>query len=92
MKNLAIFYGGKSAEHDISIITAIQVMQNLDKSKYNIVPIYIDKNNKWISPKDYVNINIYAKNNVKGIDLVVGFFNGNLIKKSAFKFKEYKTT
>lgn len=39
MKNIAVFYGGKSTEHDISIITAIQVMNNLDK-KYKIVPIY----------------------------------------------------
>ena len=43
MKNLAIFYGSKSSEHDISIITAIQVMKNCDKKKYNIIPVYIQK-------------------------------------------------
>ena len=41
----AVFYGGKSAEHDISIITSMQVINNLDKTKYNVIPVYIRKNN-----------------------------------------------
>jgi len=61
MKNLAIFYGGKSAEHDISIITALQVLNNLDKQKYNIVPVYISNINTWHVLKDYEKINIYVK-------------------------------
>ena len=60
MLNLAIFYGGKSAEHDISIITAIQVMNNISKNKYKIFPIYITQNNSWEMPEDFLNVNIYA--------------------------------
>ncbi len=41
MKTIAIFYGGRSYEHDISIITAIQVMTYLDAKKYKIVPVYM---------------------------------------------------
>ena len=90
MKNLAIFYGGKSSEHDISIITAIQVMKNLDKRKYNIFPVYITQNNSWLMLKKYLDINIYANKNFKGSELVTGFFNGSLMKKNILGFKTLK--
>ena len=61
MKNLAIFYGAKSSEHDISIITALQVMNNLNKEKYNIVPVYIHNDNSWYVLDDYKNMNNYEK-------------------------------
>ncbi|MBE7082429.1 MAG: D-alanine--D-alanine ligase [Clostridiales bacterium] len=83
METLAIFYGGKSAEHDISIITAQQVMAVLDKTKYKIVPIYIDKNNNWHVVKDYENMNIYANQNFKSIKLATGFKDKWIIKKKS---------
>ena len=43
---LGVFFGGKSVEHEVSIITAIQAIENLNKEKYDIIPIYITKNNK----------------------------------------------
>ena len=88
MKNLAIFYGGKSSEHDISIITAIQVMRSLDKNKYKIFPIYITKNNSWIIPNDHLSIYNYANNKVGGINIVGGFFDKFIVKKSRFGFKK----
>lgn len=52
MKNIMVFFGGKSCEHDISIITGIQVVNSLDIIKYNVFPIYIGKSGKWFfSPK-----------------------------------------
>lgn len=90
MKNLAIFYGGKSVEHDISIITAIQVMNNLDKTKYNIIPIYISEFNNWYILDDYLNLNNYSNKNYKGIKLVTGFFDGYVLRKNHFGFKKYK--
>ena len=41
--NVAVVFGGKSTEHDISIISAHQAIENMDKEKYNVIPIYIDK-------------------------------------------------
>ena len=90
MKNLAIFYGGKSAEHDISIITAIQVMNNLDKKKYKILPIYINKIGSWWLVKNYRNMNIYTKNKKAGKKIANGFFNKNIIVSSIFGIKKYK--
>ena len=46
-KNLAVIFGGRTVEHDISIITANQLMHSVDTSKYNVIPIYIDRDGKW---------------------------------------------
>ena len=46
-KNLAVTFGGRTVEHDISIITANQLMNSADKEKYNIIPIYIDRDGFW---------------------------------------------
>ena len=40
MKNLAVIYGGNSCERDISIITAMQALENVDRKKYNVFPIF----------------------------------------------------
>jgi len=45
--NVAVFFGGKTCEHDISIISALQLMDNADSSKYNIVPVYISREGLW---------------------------------------------
>ena len=34
MKNIAVFFGGKTVEHDVSIVTAQQLIQNINKEKY----------------------------------------------------------
>ena len=44
---VGVIFGGKSVEHEVSIISAIQVMDNIDTDKYDIVPIYISKELEW---------------------------------------------
>ena len=44
---LAILFGERSYEHEISIITAQQFLEALDLSKHNAIPIYIDKDGIW---------------------------------------------
>ena len=46
---VAVLFGGRSAEHEISIITALEVMQALDSSRYYIVPVYVDPKGEWYS-------------------------------------------
>ena len=69
--NIGVIFGGKSVEHEISIISAIEAMANFDDNKYKVIPIYIDKDNTWYTGehlKDilhYRDINLvkrYAKN------------------------------
>ena len=40
---LGVFFGGKSVEHEVSIITTLQAIENMNREKYDIVPIYIAK-------------------------------------------------
>lgn len=44
---LGVIFGGMSTEHDVSITSGTSVIKNLDKEKYEIYPIYIDKKGKW---------------------------------------------
>lgn len=48
-RNLAVVFGGKSVEHDVSIITGQQLMDNADPDKYNVIPIYISRAGKWFT-------------------------------------------
>lgn len=44
---IAVLMGGKSSEHEISLLSGQQVVTNLDQKKYEIVPIVISKNGNW---------------------------------------------
>ena len=41
--NVAVFFGGDSVEHEVSIISAVQAMTHLNKEKYNVIPVYLSK-------------------------------------------------
>lgn len=43
---IGVLFGGKSVEHEVSIISGIQALNNIDKEKYDAIPIYITKNNE----------------------------------------------
>lgn len=47
-KKIHLLYGGKSAEHDVSVRTAFAVIQALNFDKYEVTPIYITKEGKWL--------------------------------------------
>lgn len=44
---LGVIFGGMSTENEVSCISGVSVIKNLNKDKYDIFPIYIDKNGKW---------------------------------------------
>ena len=71
-KNLAVTFGGRTVEHDISIITANQLMNSADRDKYNIIPIYIDRDGKWYTGEKLFDVGYYKKfdPNVKGVQRV----------------------
>ncbi len=56
---LGVLFGGKSVEHEVSIITAIQAIENIDKNKYDVIPIYIAKDNKMYCGSHIGDINQY---------------------------------
>ena len=56
---VGVIFGGKSVEHEISIISAIQAMQSLNKEKYDVIPIYITKNNEFYTGTRIGDIDAY---------------------------------
>ena len=59
MKTIGIIYGGISTEHDISIMSAKSVISNLNKEKYKIKELYINKYGKWFEIIDGKKEEIY---------------------------------
>ncbi|MDO5771763.1 MAG: D-alanine--D-alanine ligase family protein [Bacteroidales bacterium] len=45
--NIGVFFGGRSTEHEISVISASQAMHAINRDKYDVTPIYISKQGKW---------------------------------------------
>ena len=48
LKNIYVIYGGISLEHDVSLLSATNIINNLDRKKYNVYPVYVDRKGKWI--------------------------------------------
>jgi D-alanine-D-alanine ligase len=46
---LAVIFGSRSVEHEVSVLTAQQIMAAADPDKYEIVPIYITKQGEWLT-------------------------------------------
>ena len=48
MKNIGVFFGSRSPEHDVSIITGQLIIAGLKGMGYNVIPVYISKNGRWL--------------------------------------------
>lgn len=57
--HIGVFFGGKATEHEVSVISALQAIENMDKEKYEIVPIYISKEERFYTGPNLVDINNY---------------------------------
>ena len=76
---VGIIFGGETVEHEVSIISALQAIKNIDEDKYEVVPIYIDKNRNWYTGMELLNIENYKNSN---------FLFKNIIPVSLCKFKD----
>lgn len=61
---VGVIFGGKSVEHEVSIISAIQAMNKMDGEKYEVFPIYITKDGKWYTGEILKDIEIYQDMNL----------------------------
>ncbi|MFL6375821.1 MAG: D-alanine--D-alanine ligase family protein [Pyrinomonadaceae bacterium] len=53
-KTIAVIFGGRSGEHEISVRSARTVIENIDRDKYDVVPIAIMPDGQWLSPAESV--------------------------------------
>lgn len=49
---VAVLYGGRSGEHEVSLVSATNVIQHLDRSRFEVIPIGIDKTGAWFLGDD----------------------------------------
>lgn len=81
MKNVGILFGGRSVEHEVSVITAMQIIENIDKTKFNPVPIYINKNGEWLVSESFLRFESFKNEkfeNAKKIIMSPNYKDGNL--------------
>ena len=56
---VGVIFGGATVEHEVSIISAIQAIENMNRDKYEVIPIYIDKDRQWYTGKLLTDISLY---------------------------------
>ncbi len=91
---VAVVYGGRSVEHEVSIISALQAVKNLNAAKYEPVPLYITKEGVWYTGEALLDLSAYRDVNSllakcqkvifhpnRGAYLVTGAMSGGLFKK-----------
>lgn len=75
MKNIAVFFGGVSVEHDVSVITGVLTCNSLDKKVYKVYPVYVDENAEWFTGEilfDPDAFNALDKKKLKRVTLIGG--------------------
>lgn len=88
---VGVMFGGKSVEHEISIISAIQAIGHLNKEKYDVIPIYITKNNEFYigekvgDIKSYTDINTLLKESQR----VIMMNEGGKVKLIRYPMKKF---
>ncbi len=55
-KKLAVIFGSRSVEHDVSIVTGVQLGENIDRETYDVLPVYIDRTGEWFTGEKLWNI------------------------------------
>ena len=88
MKNILVFYGGKSCEHDVSIITGVLTLNSLDKNLYNPIPVYLSHSGEWFTGDSLFDVSFYknfSEKPLKKVTLLSGdsslYIKGKKLKK-----------
>ena len=58
---VGVLYGGKTTEHEVSIITAVQAMGFLNTDKYEVIPMYLTKENEMYTGAPLKEMDVYKE-------------------------------
>ncbi|MFH0766039.1 MAG: D-alanine--D-alanine ligase [Calditrichota bacterium] len=58
---LGIIFGGRSVEHEVSILTGHQVLEAIDRSRYEVVPVYLARDNAWFIGEALQNLDFFRQ-------------------------------
>lgn len=67
-KTIAVIFGGRSVEHDVSIVTAHQIMSALPADRYQVAPVYIARDGRWFTGDKLARLDAFQQDNVSGRD------------------------
>ncbi len=70
MKSILVLFGGVSAEKDISVITGVMTANNIDDSKYAVIPVYIDKTGLWYTSNLLLDVAFYQNIEIEKLQRV----------------------
>jgi D-alanine-D-alanine ligase len=56
---VAVLFGGRSVEHDVSVVTGHQIMRAFDSARYEVVPVYITRDGRWYTGEPLLDLNNY---------------------------------
>ena len=57
---LGVIYGSRTCEHEVSIISAVQLMRNVNREKYDVFPIYITQKGEWFTGEPLLDMKTYT--------------------------------
>ena len=63
MKTIALVYGGKSLESEVSVLTALKIKDGIPKDKYQYLLVYLDQNNNFFVREALSKLENYKKKN-----------------------------
>ena len=75
MKNILVFFGGQSPEHDVSILTGVMTVNSVDKQKFTPLPVYVDRDGAWYTGdqlKDVANFKKLDFKKLKKVFILAG--------------------
>lgn len=57
---LGVIFGSRTCEHEVSIISAVQLMRNVNREKYDVIPVYISQKGEWFTGEPLLDIKTYT--------------------------------
>lgn len=90
MTTVGVFFGSRSPEHDVSIITGQLIITGLKKCGYNVIPVYIDKNGKWYSDARLGSMKFFTESHsdlskkLESFNIDINKSSGKMVKQSGF--------
>ena len=61
---LAVIFGGRSVEHDVSIVTGYQIMDAFPAERYEIIPVYISRDGRWFTGDALARLDNFKEENI----------------------------
>ena len=57
---LGVLFGSRTCEHEVAIISAVQLMRNVNREKYDVIPVYISQKGEWFTGEPLLDMKTYT--------------------------------